>query len=115
MSRALANIDHVARRIFTLRGERVLLGPDLARLYGVEIRALTQAVQRNRTRFPADFMFQLDAGEWENLKSQFVISSGWRDKKMGRESLLSDLHEIKNPDPFSSPHLSFNLRHLAIN
>jgi len=75
MSRAVATTEDVVRRIFTLRGERVLLGPDLARLYGVEIRALTQAVQRNRSRFPADFMFQLDAGEWKNLKSQFVISS----------------------------------------
>lgn len=75
MPRALTGIEDIARRILTLRGERVLLGPDLARLYGVEIRALVQAVHRNRNRFPADFMFQLDAEEWHNLKSQFVISS----------------------------------------
>ena len=68
-------VENVSRCIRTLREERVLLGPDLARLYGVEVRALIQAVQRNRTRFPLDFMFQLDAVEWKNLKSQFVISS----------------------------------------
>ena len=75
MARALTGIADVARRIFTIRGERVLLGPDLARLYGVETKVLVQAVHRNRGRFPPDFMFQLDAEEWANLKSQFVTSS----------------------------------------
>lgn len=46
-----------------LRGERVMLGADLAALDGVETRALTQAVKRNRGRFPGDFMFQLTAEE----------------------------------------------------
>jgi hypothetical protein len=55
--------------------EQVLLSPDLAHLYAVEPRELVQAVIRNRARFPSDFMFQLDTQEWENLKSQFVISS----------------------------------------
>jgi len=52
-----------------------MLSTDLAALYGVEPRVLVQAVQRNRERFPADFMFQLTAIEHRNLKSQFVISS----------------------------------------
>jgi hypothetical protein len=75
MSRALATPLDLSNRILTLRGERVLLSLDLAELYGVEPRVLLQAVQRNRARFPPDFMFQVDATEWENLKSQFVISS----------------------------------------
>ncbi len=53
----------------------MLLGSDLAVLYGVELRALTQAVKRNRGRFPSDFCFQLSVAEWANLKSQTVISS----------------------------------------
>jgi len=52
-----------------------MLDRDLARLYGVEARALNQAIQRNIERFPEDFMFQLTKEEFENLKSQNVISS----------------------------------------
>jgi hypothetical protein len=69
------SVRDVDQRILLLRGERVLLGPDLAVLYGVEVRALTQAVKRNRARFPSDFCFQLRSAEWANLKSQSVISS----------------------------------------
>lgn len=72
---AVTPIDEIAHRIVLLRGHKVLLGNDLAALYGVEHRALMQAVRRNADRFPPDFMFQIDAEEWENLKSQFVISS----------------------------------------
>jgi hypothetical protein len=68
-------VRNVDQRILRLRGERVLLGFDLAVLYGVELRALTQAVKRNRGRFPSDFCFQLRPAEWANLKSQTVISS----------------------------------------
>ena len=49
-----------------------MLDNDLAELYGVETKVLNQAVKRNATRFPPDFMFQLTAGEWESLRSQFV-------------------------------------------
>ena len=52
-----------------------MLSTHLAALYNVEPRALVQAVKRNRERFPGDFMFQLTAAEWVNLKSQIVISS----------------------------------------
>ena len=62
-------------RIYTLRGKRIMLDEDLAALYQVETRVLNQAVQRNSERFPADFLFQLTKEEYENLKSQFVISS----------------------------------------
>jgi hypothetical protein len=53
----------VANRILQLRGQRVMLDADLADLYGVETRALNQAVKRNLERFPEDFMFQLNAEE----------------------------------------------------
>jgi hypothetical protein len=67
--------ERIERRIYMLRGHKVMLSPDLADLYEVEPRALVQAVKRNIERFPADFMFQLTAQEFENLKSQIVTSS----------------------------------------
>jgi len=64
----------VERRIFLVRGQKVMLDADLAMLYGVEPRGLNQAVARNRKRFPADFVFQLSAREYDALTSQIVIS-----------------------------------------
>jgi ORF6N domain len=69
---------HVERKILLLRGERVMLDADLAELYGVETRALIQAVKRNRERFPDDFMFQLTPDEAALLRSQTVISKAGR-------------------------------------
>jgi len=68
----------IARSILVLRGQRMLLDAELAALYGVETRTLIQAVQRNRARFPVDFMFRLNAAEWLGLRSQFVISKAGR-------------------------------------
>lgn len=70
---SLVSVESVAQRIFVVRGHRVMLDADLAALYAVETRALTQAVQRNTNRFPPDFMFQLTQEEWKTLRSQFVI------------------------------------------
>lgn len=69
------SVELIERRIYLIRGEKVMLSPGLAELYHVETRALVQAVKRNLDRFPADFMFQLTDAEFENLKSQSVISS----------------------------------------
>jgi hypothetical protein len=65
----------IQSRILALREQRVMLDADLAQLYGVETRVLVQAVKRNLTRFPADFMFQLSGEEWAVLRSQSVISN----------------------------------------
>jgi len=65
----------IEERILLIRAHRVMLDEDLAEIYGVTTGALNQAVKRNRERFPADFMFQLDRQEFANLKSQIVISS----------------------------------------
>jgi phage regulator Rha-like protein len=62
-------------RIHSTRDEKVMLASDLAEIYGVETRALNQAVKRNPARFPSGFMFQLTAEEVSNLKSQSVTSS----------------------------------------
>lgn len=71
----LVPIERIEKSIFYLRGKRVMLSAHLAELYGVEPRALVQAVKRNKDRFPEDFMFQLSSEEFQNLKSQFVTSS----------------------------------------
>jgi hypothetical protein len=65
--------ERIEQSILFIRGQKVLLDWDLAKLYGVEIRALNQAVKRNLERFPDDFMFQLAAEEAEALRSQIVI------------------------------------------
>jgi hypothetical protein len=97
-------IRSIESRIYTIRGERVMLDFDLASLYEVETKVLNQAVKRNSTRFPDDFMFQLTFAEFEaikfqidennkgtsqivmeslpNLKSQFVTSSWGGTRKL---------------------------------
>lgn len=71
----VANCDHkeialVENRIFTLRGEQVILDSDLAKLYGTETKRFNEQVQRNINRFPATFMFQLTKEEFDYLRSQ---------------------------------------------
>lgn len=75
MKREIIPVGRIAQSIHLLRGQKVMLSQDLASLYGVTASALTQAVKRNANRFPKDFVFQLTAEEFTNLKSQFVISS----------------------------------------
>ena len=65
----------IERRIYLIRGQRVMLDSDLAELYRVETRALVQSVKRNIERFPEDFMFQLTTEEAESMRSQTVIAS----------------------------------------
>ena len=72
----------IQQKIFVIRGEQVMLDYDLAGLYGIETRILNQAVKRNIKRFPPDFMFQLTKEEWDNLKSQIVISSWGGTRKL---------------------------------
>ncbi|MBI2317020.1 MAG: ORF6N domain-containing protein, partial [Betaproteobacteria bacterium] len=61
--------------IYSIRGRRVMVDSDLARLYGVETKVLNQAVRRNCKRFPTDFAFQLALNDIEDLRSQFVTSN----------------------------------------
>jgi len=73
-SQALVPVEIVERRILLIRGHKVILDADLAALYEVT-RALNQAVRRNIERFPEDFMFQLNKAEFENWRSQIVMSN----------------------------------------
>jgi hypothetical protein len=102
MSQEVIPISRIARSIYLLRGQKVMLGQDLAALYGVTVGALTQAVKRNVNRFPKDFVFQLTVEELTNLKSQIVISSwgGLRSRpyaftEQGVAMLSSVLHSAR--------------------
>ena len=64
----------IQSKIYEIRSQRVMLDFDLAEMYQVETRALKQAVRRNITRFPEDFMFELTKHELTSLRSQIVIS-----------------------------------------
>src|SRR5450755_3589278 len=65
----------IERKIYLIRGHKVMLDADLAELYQVETRALVQAVKRNHDRFPVDFMFQLSPEEAAGMRSQTVTAS----------------------------------------
>ena len=67
---SIVPVDAIVSRILLFRGQRIMLSDDLAELYGVQVRQLTQAVRRNPDRFPEDFMFQLDGDEFESLIQQ---------------------------------------------
>ena len=67
--------ETILEKIYLIRGLKVMLDRDLAEMYGVEVKRLNQAVKRNSTRFPEDFMFQISFEEFKNLKSQIVTSS----------------------------------------
>ena len=71
----LISVDSITKRIYHIRGQKVMLDRDLAELYGVKTKALKQAVSRNIDRFPKDFMFVLTNQEVRNLRSQLVTSS----------------------------------------
>ena len=68
-------IETIGQKIFIIRGMKVMLGQHLAEIYQIPVRAMIQAIKRNRSRFPHDFMFQLTDEEFDNLKSQIVTSS----------------------------------------
>ena len=67
----LIPIEIIERKIYLIRCHKVLLDSDLAELYGVEVKQLKRQVRRNTTRFPEDFMFELQKEEYESLRSHF--------------------------------------------
>ena len=66
--------DALSSRILTIRGQRVILDSDLAKLYGVTTKRFNEAFKRNRRRFPSDFAFRLSAQEFAVIRSRIVIS-----------------------------------------
>jgi hypothetical protein len=74
MTQIIPKPENLAKLVYVIRSEKILLDADLANLYGVATKVLNQAVKRNLDRFPADFMFQLTPEEWERMRSQIVTS-----------------------------------------
>lgn len=72
MKSIILSEGEIGKRIFHVRGHRVMLDSDLAELYEVETKTFNQAIKRNLSRFPNDFMIQLTESEWEILRSQIV-------------------------------------------
>ena len=73
-SKSLIPIEQIDGMIHTIRGVRVMLDRDLAKIYGVPTFRFNEAIKRNRHRFPLDFMFQLTREEFHSLKSQSAMS-----------------------------------------
>ncbi|MEK7183017.1 MAG: ORF6N domain-containing protein [Patescibacteria group bacterium] len=88
--KSLIPAELIENKIYVFRNLKVMLDRDLAKLYGVKTEVLNQAVRRNIARFPSDFMFQLTKSEFENWRSQFVIS---KSDKLG----LANFHYITRP------------------
>ena len=102
------DIAVIQRKIYEIRGQKVILDRDLAALYQVETKVLNQAVKRNLERFPEDFMFQLTHQEWvkdvvnkevTDLKSQIVTSNWGGVRKMP----YAFTEQPMNPVGFNSP------------
>ena len=118
----LIEIKDIAQQIYTIRGVKVMLDRDLAELYDVETRVLNQAVRRHLKRFPDDFMFQLSKAEFDNLKSQIVISSWGGVRKMPlafTEQGVAMLSGILNSDRAVEANIQImrafvQLRHIVI-
>ncbi len=74
-SKSLIPVERIEKSILLIRGHKVILDSDLAKLYGVETKVFNQAVKRNISRFPKDFMFQMNKEELEIWRSQIVTSN----------------------------------------
>jgi hypothetical protein len=90
MSNQIAVITPAIR---TIRGQRVILDSDLARIYGVTTKRLNEQVKRNAKRFPSDFLFQLSPTEAENLKPQNATSSS----TSNRSQFATGLQKHRDP------------------
>lgn len=75
MGKVVHKEDEIITQIYIVRGQKVMLDSDLARIYGVTTGRFNEQVHRNIERFPADFMFEMTMAEYRNLISQFAISS----------------------------------------
>lgn len=80
-SKLILSEENISNTIYYIRNQKVMLDRDLALLYGIETRVLKQAVRRNMSRFPEDFMFELSKEEFQNLTSQIVTSSWGGNRK----------------------------------
>ena len=100
-SKGFVPVEIIQNKILMIRGQKVIIGRDLAALYGVPTFRLNEQVKRNRKRFPGDFMFQLTEKEFNNLISQFAISSWGGPRKLAyafTEQGVAMLSSVLNSD-----------------
>jgi hypothetical protein len=88
--KSIVPVERIEKRIYFIRGQKVMLDFDLAELYGVTTSAVNQAVKRNEDRFPSDFRFELTAEEAEHLKSHSVISSSWGGRRRSNPTAFTE-------------------------
>jgi hypothetical protein len=93
--------ENLVSLVVFVRGERVMLDSDLANLYGVEARALNQAVARNRDRFPEDFMFQLTAEEYEGIRLRLVSGPTGKGSNSSQTVMSSRKHRGRAYRPYA--------------
>ena len=92
--------ENIVRLVFFVRGEKVMFDADLAKLYGVNTKALNQAFRRNKRRFPTDFAFQLSTAEYNDLKSQIVTSSA-EGSNLRSQIVTSSSHGGRRRPPYA--------------
>jgi len=97
-NQTLSRVDDIGSLIRTIRGQKVILDFDLARIFGVPTFRFNEAVKRNRERFPSDFLFQLTAEEAKSLRSQFATL-----KQAGNPSQIA-MGSQKHRDPRFLPY-----------
>lgn len=110
--------EKIDSRIYLIRGEKVLLDSDLAKLYGVETKTLNRAMQRNPGRFPADFMFQLTDDESEALRCQIGTSNTGRGGRRYLPHVFTEqgvavfeaIRELMLPDPVKKREMGFHTK-----
>jgi len=116
MSKEIIPIGRIAHRILNPRGQKVLLDRDLAMLYGVETRALNQAVKRNIARFPEDFAFTLSREEIERISQTVTSLSSLKFSKQVRaftEEGVAMLSSVLNSDRAIKVNIAIVNRELA--
>jgi len=109
-SEQLDLVEQIERRIFLIRGHKVLPDSDLAKLYDVSTGHFNEQVRRNHGRFPADFMFALTAGEADALRSQIAISKAHRGGRRYLPLVFTEQGVAMLSSPFQHLHLQSHLK-----
>ena len=122
MRKDIIPIERIAQAILVLRNQRVMLDYDLAVLYGVETRAMKQAVRRNPDRFPRDFMFELSEQEIDRVVSQFVTPDRRKFSELERRvdkhddeiaAILEAIRQLMTPPEKPRREIGFHVRERA--
>jgi len=100
----LANVPKLDELIREVRGQKVVLDTDLARIYGIPTFRFNEAIKRNRERFPEDFMFRLTVAEFAALTSQFAISKKGRGGRRTLPYAFTEHGAIMAANVLNSPH-----------